>query len=656
MNISVIIVNYNVKYFLEQCLHSVYNASKKLNIEVFVVDNNSVDGSCQMLYDKFKDVYLIENKTNTGFAKANNQAINKAAGKYILILNPDTVLEENTLQTCFDFMENHPDAGCMGVKMIDGKGHFLPESKRALPTPAVAFYKVFGLSGLFPRSRRFGRYHLGFLDKEETHEVDILPGAFMFIRKDVLDKTGYFDETFFMYGEDIDLSYRILQAGYKNYYHPGTTIIHYKGESTKKGSINYVVLFYNAMIIFAKKHFSVKNAKFFSLLINTAIFIRAGISIIRRFIIGSVNPLLNALIIFTGYYFFLPYWEYLKFNQNGRYPDAYLEFVVPLYILFWLVSLYLSGAFEKHIKPGNILRGVFTGTLSILLIYALLPEHLRFSRALILIGTIWTLIATFSTRFLLSIIDNPDFRFEILKQTKRMLVIGDKKESARVYSIIKQTQIKPELVGIVNPEINENSEDFIGDLSQIKEIVNINKIDELVFCAKSMSSQSIISTMLKLTQSDVDFKIAPPESLSVIGSNSINTAGDLYTVSFNSVSKGINRRKKRIFDLSFSLILLLLSPFTAWFIKNPVQMLKNMIHILLSNYTFVGYHSENILTTEKLPFLKPGVLSPLEATNKKPDDSTLIEKINMIYAKDYRFVNDINILIRGFTKLGRKVR
>jgi GT2 family glycosyltransferase len=238
MKLSVIIVNYNVKYFLEQCLFSVKKALEGIESEIFVVDNNSVDGSCQMIKEKFVDIKLIENDENEGFSYANNQAIRMATGEYILLLNPDTVVEERTFAKCIKFMEGHPEAGGLGVKMIDGKGNFLPESKRALPTPLVAFFKIFGISKLFPGSKLFNKYHLGYLDPGKTHEIDVLPGAFMFLTKDALDKIGLLDEDFFMYGEDIDLSYRLLLGGFKNYYFPETTIIHYKGESTKKGSLN----------------------------------------------------------------------------------------------------------------------------------------------------------------------------------------------------------------------------------------------------------------------------------------------------------------------------------------------------------------------------------------------------------------------------------
>ncbi len=652
MDLSIIIVNYNVKYFLEQCLHSVLNSSKNIKSEIFVVDNNSVDGSCLMIKEKFPGVNLIENKKNVGFAKANNQAIKKATGKYILILNPDTVVEENTFEKCLKFMETHKDAGSLGVKMIDGKGNYLPESKRSLPTPAVAFYKIFGLSSLFAKSRRFGQYHLGYLDKEKIHEVDVLPGAFILVRRKLLLDIGLLDENFFMYGEDIDLSYRIKLAGYKNYYFPETTIIHYKGESTKKGSINYVVLFYNAMIIFAKKHFSKKNASFLSLLINIAIYFRAVFAILRRSVITTINPLLNAIMIYLGYYFFSPLWGNII---ERNYPDQYLNLIVPSYVLIWLISIFLSGGYERLVKIGALFRGVIFGTFFILVIYALLPENLRFSRVLILFGTIWALISTIGIRLLLNFISKKNFKFEIFKKRRRIIIIGDKKESTRVYSILKQTQIKPELVGIVSTTENSTKTDFIGDISQIKDIVEINKVDELIFCAKDMTSQSIIKTMLQFTDRNIDFKIAPPESLSVIGSNSIDTAGDLYIVNFNTISRSLNKRKKRLFDISIALILLAASPFAIFITGKPLQYFLNIFSVLLGVYSFIGYHGTTGGMHTGLPQLKKAVLSPLDGLNRDINNKKLIEKMNMLYAKDYKLFNDLYIVFKGFSKLGRKI-
>ena len=269
MRLSVVIVNYNVRYFLEQALGSVRRAMQGIDGEVWVVDNHSADDSVRMVRERFPEVKLIANTDNPGFAVANNQAIRQCAGEYVLMLNPDTLVEEDTFRKCLAFMDAHPEAGALGCKLIDGSGKFLPESKRGFPTPWVAFCKTFGLSTVFPKSKLFNRYHLGYLP---------------FMRKSALDRSGLLDEAFFMYGEDIDLSYRIQQAGYKNYYFPETRIIHYKGESTKKGSLNYVRTFYQAMIIFARKHFSGKGAGLFIFMLHGAIWFRAGLTLFRNFI------------------------------------------------------------------------------------------------------------------------------------------------------------------------------------------------------------------------------------------------------------------------------------------------------------------------------------------------------------------------------------
>lgn len=277
MTLSIIIVNYNVKYFLEQCLCSVKKAILKIDAEVFVVDNNSWDGSLDYLEPKFPFVKFIINKENVGFSKANNKALTYATGKYILFLNPDTILAEDCFEKCISFVDLHEDAGAIGVKMIDGNGKYLKESKRGFPSPWVAFCKLSGLTSLFPRSKIFARYYLSNLSAKNNQIIDSISGAFLFARKEALDKTGGFDEQFFMYAEDIDLSYRIQQAGYKNYYLSETTIIHFKGESTKK-DFHYIKLFYKAMSQFAKKYFRSNSSFIFSAVIEFAVWIRAGVA------------------------------------------------------------------------------------------------------------------------------------------------------------------------------------------------------------------------------------------------------------------------------------------------------------------------------------------------------------------------------------------
>lgn len=651
MDLSIVIVNYNVKYFLEQCLHSVNRASGKVRTEVFVVDNNSVDGSCAMVEDKFPEVKLIRNDDNLGFSVANNQAIREASGRYILLLNPDTVIEEDTLLKCVRYMDEHPKAGALGVKMIDGKGDFLPESKRSLPTPRVAFYKMFGLSRLFPKSRVFSKYHLGNLDRDKIHSVEILPGAYMMLRKSALDRVGLLDESFFMYGEDIDISYRLLKAGYENIYYPETTIIHYKGESTKKGSLNYVMTFYNAMSIFARKHFSRKMARSYSLLINMAIYFRAFLAIIRRFVRNFSTPIVQAALIYIGFYLIKPVWEQYKFQGTSHYPQEYLTIVVPAYILIWLLSLFYSGAYDSPVKPFNIFKGIFTGTGVILVIYALLPESLRFSRALLLLGAAWATMSIYLLSILFHITRITGFRFEV-KKNKKLIIVGKQEEASRVESLLRRAESKLNVVGYVNPEaLDDNA--YIGHINQLEEVIKINAIDELIFCASDVSSQDIIGFMMTLANGRVEYKIAPPASLSIIGSHSINTPGDVYLVDFESITKPSNKRIKRLFDFLSSLLLLAGYPVLVVTVKNPGNAFLNILKVFSGKYSWIGFHPSPV--QPKLPSIMPGVLYPSDALGGEDIPQETKDNLNLLYVKNYSVFTDAGILMRSIRQIGRKV-
>jgi GT2 family glycosyltransferase len=654
MKLSIVIVNYNVRYFLEQCLHSVKKALNGLSAEVFVVDNNSVDGSVEMLNERFPEIITIANKENLGFSRANNQAIRLAKGEYVLLLNPDTVVEDNTFRNILQFMDEHPDAGGLGVKMVDGNGKFLPESKRGLPTPAVAFYKIFGFSRLFPRSRVFGRYHLGYLDNEETHPVEILSGAFMLLRKSVLDEIGLLDETFFMYGEDIDLSYRIIKAGYKNYYYPGARIIHYKGESTKKGSLNYVLVFYNAMVIFARKHFTAKNARLFSLLINLAVYFRAILAIFNRFFSRIALPFADAVLLFGGLYEIKIFWEHnVVFTGGGKYPDEVIAIAIPFYILVWLYSVFLSGGYDRPVHLLKIFRGLFIGTIFILTIYSLLPEHLRFSRALILLGAIWGLISMSGLRYLLHLFKVKGYHIGG-RMIKRFVIIGDKIEAERVAELIRRADMKPGFIGLVSVSENPSeTKGFIGHLGQIKDIINIYKIDVIIFCAKDLPAQQIIDYMSELSDSQLEFKIAPPESLSIIGSKSINTIGDVYIIDLNSITKTHNRRSKRFLDIITSFALIIISPVAIFLVRRPAGLFRNVIQVIAGKKSWVGYRQTEVSETHKLPAIKKGVLNPTDQINNADIPADAIYRLNLLYVRDYKPMNDINIILKGFRNLGR---
>ncbi len=535
---------------------SVHSALKDIDAEVFVVDNASSDDSCSMVKQKFPTVKLIENYQNVGFSKANNQAIAQSQGKYILLLNPDTVVQEDTFTKCIAFMNSHSDAGAITVKMIDGKGNYLPESKRGFPSPWVSFFKIFGLTSLFPKSKIFARYYLGHLDKNATNQIDVLPGAFMFIKKEALNKSGLLDEQFFMYGEDIDLSYRITQAGYKNYYYPECQIIHYKGESTKKGSLNYVLIFYKAMIIFAKKHFKSNKASTFIILINFAIYFRAFLSIIKRIINTLWLPTLDALLIALGLLTITPIWENFRFQSSNVYPTEYVAILGSFYIIAWLLTLWINGAYDKPQKLTDSIKGILTGSILILVVYSILPNEIRFSRAIILLTGFWALISTLSVRFLLSklnpraIINN--------KFIKKIAIVGSNSEEQRVKDILNNSGVKYIYVG--NFELKEAENQNSISFERLEEFVRINSVDELIFCTQSISMQNIVTAMLFLSSLGKEYKIAPHEGSFIIGSNSIESTGELYTLDIKAIGTQASKRNKRLFDLSISSLLILLIP------------------------------------------------------------------------------------------------
>lgn len=640
--LSIIIVNYNVEYFLEQCLNSVFKATEGINAEVFVVDNNSVDNSIDMVKGKFPSVKCIENKVNVGFSKANNQAIKASDSEFILLLNPDTVVEEATFRKVLDFMISHPDAGGLGVRMVDGKGRFLPESKRGLPTPAVAFYKIFGLSKVFRKSPKFNKYHLGYLDEFQNHEVDILSGAFMLMRSEALEKVGMLDETFFMYGEDIDLSYRIQLGGWKNYYCSDTTIIHYKGESTKKSSVNYVFVFYRAMVIFAEKHFSKNNAKSFSTLINLAIYLRASMSIFKRLVFTVTPVAVDLLLILGGLYALTNQWK----SNDVHFPLPILLVLLPFYGTVWLLFSWIFGLYDRDYKLINLLKSLAFGTVFILVIYALLPKDWQFSRLYILVGALWTFFYFLVSRIFISLLLNGTLG--LINHYKTFAIIGDAIEFDRVSEILKGTG-KFKLFRVSPTDKRE--ENSIGTIDQLDQIAHINKIDEIIFCAKNTESKKIIFWMTHLNSEKLDFKIAQPDTSFLIGSNSIENAGELYVLNINAISKSENKRIKRILDITISLFLLVLSPILVCGYANKLNFLRNILQVLLSKKTLIGYQFENSTETKNymLPTIKNGII-PVQNWFSK-NTTIPSDNLNFIYARDYSPIIDLKLLFKNLGKI-----
>jgi GT2 family glycosyltransferase len=649
LKLSIVIVNYNVKYFLEQALRSVLKALHGIDAEVWVVDNNSSDGSVAMVEDKFPTVKLQANKENLGFAKANNQAMRLCSGEYVLLLNPDTIVEEDTFLKCIAFMDAHPEAGALGVRMIDGTGRFLPESKRSLPTPMVSFFKIFGFSALFPKSTLFGRYHLGFLAEDQTHEVEVLSGAYMFMRKSALDKVGLLDEDFFMYGEDIDLSYRIIKGGYKNYYFADTRIVHYKGESTKKGSLNYVRVFYKAMIIFAKKHFSSQQAGLYTALIYLAIVFRAFLSIFFSTLSAWGFTIIDGLLSLGGMYVMKELWENQIMHNDHYYLQIFTTVFIPAYVLVWIATTYLSGGYDKPLRINKALRGVLFGTIAIAAIFAFLPNEYRFSRTLILLGATWTGISMLITRFFYNLMNRGKAVFED-KTIKRILIIGNKEEGQRVLTLLNETLVAFQFLGFVAQNESEKKNGYVGDLSMLHDLVRVLQIEELIFCAKDISTGETISWMSRLGDA-VDYKIVPEESTSIIGSHSKNAAGDLYALDVNlMLNRPMARRNKRLLDLMLSVLVLSSWPIFALCSGSFAGLLGNAFAVLFGLKTWVAYIP---VTTSiyKLPTLKPGVLQA-DALSASALTDDLKDRVNLLYARDYNVRIDLRLFFTQLKKLG----
>ena len=643
IDLSVIIVNYNVKALLEQTLLSVFKAKQDLSIEVIVVDNCSADQSADMIKAKFKTVILIENQENLGFSKANNQGIKMAQGRHVLLLNPDTVVSEDSFSKTVHFLDQTPNAGALGVRMIDGRGEFLPESKRGLPTPAVAFYKMSGLAKLFPKSKVFGAYHLSYLSEFETNKVDILSGAFMMIKRSVLEQTGYLDEQFFMYGEDIDLSYRIVKAGYDNYYFADTTIIHYKGESTKKHSVNYVKIFYLAMAKFADKHFSKQQGWWFGACIRLAIFVRALLALCFRIFNSSKLFVLDFATIFIGYYGIMRYWEhYNKFVVGGFYPLAYVQWHIPAYILLWLGGVYISGAYKSPFQLNKCIRGVVLGSLMLLSIYALLPEDLRFSRALILLGSVWALLITCFNRLLLHVIKYKHFDTNS-SQRSQVIIVGDHPEYLRVRDILLQYPNRFKLLGYVQSKSQSDAES-LGQLQHLSTLIEIYKANEIIFCAKDVSSQDIMQIMGQAHNSDIKYKIMPEQGAHIIGSNSKNTTGEFYSVDISpALNNPLIKRKKRLFDIGFSFVLPLISICVLFNAKFTLKYWENWWTCLIGKTTWVGYIPKP--DKHQLPLIKPAVFNIGQAIKHPLNDEQLMNNMNMVYASNYHWQSDLNCLL-----------
>lgn len=645
MKLSVIIVNYNVKYFIEVCLHAVQRALTKIEGEIIVVDNNSKDGSCDLIRNKYPNVRLIENKDNLGFSRANNQGVAIAKGEYILFLNPDTVMPEDFLEHLTQYLDKHPETGSIGPKLIDGKGQYAPDGKKSFPTLSVAIFKTTGVNKIFSKSPYFNKYYAVHVGEDEVAEVDMLSGCCMMVRRGVIDKIGgAFDESYFMYCEDFDLSYRIKQAGYKNIYYPKTTLIHYKGESTRKATISHVRIFNEALTTFVKKHYTKTNAQLFIMLINIGIVLRAILSVLKQVLKVLRMPLFDAIIILATLTFMTHFWvEEVK--NILPIPFSSIIRTFPVYILLWILSLYFNGAYDQSYRAVRVVRGMAVGTIIILAYYGLLPPELRYSRAIIIftgfIGTV-SMLTLHGLMYRLGI-----FKFIPYEQIPgKAIIVGNKATYEQTANILKFVNYAPELVGRIAP--TEDNTDALETIDHLEQLVYTAGVEELIFCLDDISYKSFFQQM-EVCGTNYEYKIHISGSNSFVGSNSSHTAGDLYTIDKRyNLSQFAKQRNKRIIDVLSSLLFIVLYPVLAFMVKKPSSFLNNIIQVLVGKRTWVGYSNYDGM----LPKIKEGILPSYNILPNYTLDSKIARELDIAYAENYSSTTDIQLILDNYKYLG----
>ncbi|HEV7620728.1 MAG TPA: glycosyltransferase family 2 protein, partial [Flavisolibacter sp.] len=495
-------------------------------------------------------------------------------------------------------------------------------------------------------SRIFGHYHLGHYNKDENHEVSVLAGAFMMVKKTVLDSTGCFDELFFMYGEDVDLSYRIQKAGYKNYYVADTTIIHFKGESTKRGSLNYVRMFYQAMSHFVQKHYGGTRASVFNATVQFAIWIRALLAATGKLIKWIGLPIIDGFLILLSFFLVKEFWiHYIR--PDITYPQKILNYSFPIFTVIYLFIAYYAGLYDRYYKSKVLIQSTFIATLVLIALYSLLPENLRFSRGIVLFGALLAIVFITSVRVLmvnLNLLIVPVNRFS----RPHLLIAGNKEEFSEVNNFLRQRKLDSQVIGRIS--IGENKTDAITDLEHLNEIAFPLDAKEIIFCAGSLSYQRIIQ-QVQLTSGNLKLRFHAINSKSIIGSDINSSKGEILSgESDYNLSLPVNKRNKVMTDILIAFVGILGFPLHAFFIKSPMQFLKNCFSVIGRRKTWIGYFRYN----SQLPQLPKGILGPngqpLSASPQLPESS--IQMIDYCYARDYQWAKDGKILLISYKYLG----
>lgn len=677
IDLSVVIVNYNVKAFLEQCLMAVERARGGLSIEVFVVDNASVDGSQAMVKKRFPYVKLIENKQNVGFSTANNQGIEKAQGEYILILNPDTLIQEDTLLVLKRHLDGNSKLGAVGCKLLNPDGTYQINSRRSFPTPWVAFSRIIGLSKMFPRSRLFGQYNLTYLDPDAETEVDVLSGSLMMLRKRALEQVGLFDEDYFMYGEDIDLSYRIKKAGWQILYTPATQAIHYKGESTKKSEFSAITRFYSTMLIFIHKHFGGRYSLALRILLTFGIYFRAVMAYLLQTLKNLAPPFVDAVVIILS----------LLLAVRIRFPHYPLErfiIILPIYALVWMVSIYLFRAYggkqRYHLKPvlwGSVFGLLVNSTFTYFL------KQFAYSRIVVLISfllilvllSVWRVVYRFA---------GPGSRKGPLSRLRRAIIIGAGSEGKRILNKLKaRPDMHYEVCGFVDFDSKNVGKEIDGTevlatIGNIKEVIRIEEINDVIFSSDRLTNAQILETIIRARGSGVNFRIVPHEVEYIVAKSSVDEIEAVPLLDINGFAGPLDLMVKRLFDFVVAAIVIIFgSPLMLINIISGARLRKREImgpdgkplavsvferglkflreiplyfSVLTGRLSIVGSEIIDFQAGEFLPTYKPGLTGLVQVKGKEKEHALSQKEkdyYNLYYFKNQSIITDLQIIIRS---------
>ncbi|HEY3875474.1 MAG TPA: glycosyltransferase, partial [Candidatus Kapabacteria bacterium] len=530
MDLSIVIVSYNVKDFLRGAIASVKRslAAGGLDGEIIIVDNNSADGSVAMVRSEFPDVLLHALDANLGFGRANNIALREAKGDYMLLLNPDTILGEDTLSTMLAFLREHPEAGLAGCKLLNGDGTFQLSCRRGFPTPWASFTKLFGLARLFPNSKLFARYNLTFLPVDETYEVDALGGAFMMLSRPALEASHGFDEDFFMYGEDLDLCYRVKQSGFNVFYVPTTATVHFKGESTKRSAVNEVQLFYEAMHVFVKKHY--RASFFFSALLRVGIMLRSALAVLRKYrssvSLAGIDFLIVALSVLVGSQVQFNTWFGLPAED---YPFALILPSAMVVTLLAILRAYRPGG-RATARPVLIaVPAILIGLSSLTYFFKEFPA----SRSFVIIVTCVMGAMLLLDRFGIAVLGRLARGTSLNPQRRRALIVGTDIEALRIAALLARRELlqRFEVVGMIDRSLDRLGAEvsaglcIVGDTNMVGKVVREKRVAEVIFPSGSVSYTEVLAIMQRTSSENpslrVNFSMVPAASDVLLGKQSI---------------------------------------------------------------------------------------------------------------------------------------